>query len=192
MSLATRTTATRDESASESKLSQEEVFSTLSNRRRRYVLHHLLRQDEPVGLRELSARLAAWENGVSLSEVTYKQRVRVYTALRQSHLPKLAETGIVRYDDDRGVVEPTPEMSELEVYLDIVPHDEISWSRYYLGLGGLSAALLCGAYFGLFPLTLLSGFEWAIIVVGLFLASALAHARYESQTRLGDAGRPPA
>lgn len=192
MSLTTRTLTPPGESESESTLSQEDVFSTLSNRRRRYVLRHLLQNGEPVGLRDLSARLAAWENGVSLSEVTYKQRVRVYTALRQSHLPKLAETGIVRYDDERGVVEPTPEMSELEVYLDIVPHDEISWSRYYLGLGGLNAALLLGAYLGLFPLSLLSGFAWAVFVVVLFLASALAHVRYESRTRLGAAGRPPA
>lgn len=70
--------------------SRDEVFKALSNRRRRNVITYLKQHDDDARVRDISEQLAAWENDVEIPEVTYKQRKRVYTALHQSHLPKLA------------------------------------------------------------------------------------------------------
>ncbi|MFB6125431.1 MAG: hypothetical protein ABEJ59_05680 [Halanaeroarchaeum sp.] len=113
-------------------LSRDVVFDVLSSTRRRYVLHYLRRNDGTTNLRELSTIIAAWEYDTTPENVTSKQRTRVYTALRQSHLPKMDREGIIEFDPSSGDVIVTPEADDLEIYLDIVPHDEIPWSTYYL------------------------------------------------------------
>ncbi|WP_458205652.1 DUF7344 domain-containing protein [Haladaptatus sp. NG-SE-30] len=172
-------------------LTQDVAFKMLSCRRRRHVMHYLLQQDGPVTLHELSKQLAAWENDVPFDEVTYKQRMRVYTAIRQSHLPKMDDGGIVEFDSNAGEVRLTDEATKLEVYLDIVPHDGIPWSSYYIGLGGLSAALVTIAWVGLFPFNLLPDIAWGLVVTTMFLASALAHRHHDQRNQLGQEGKPP-
>jgi len=173
-------------------LTQDVAFTMLSCRRRRYILHYLMREDREVSLRELSMQLAAWENDVHRDAVTHKQRMRVYTALRQSHLPKLDENDVVEFDSSAGVIELTDDASELEVYLDVVPHDEIPWSTYYLGLGNICAGAVVLSWVEIFPLSAFPELGLAALVTALFVGSAIAHRYYERQNRLGSAGEPPA
>ena len=97
----------------------DDAFDVLSNARRRRVLIHLFEADEPATLAGLSRSVAAWENGIDEEGVTSRQRKRVYTALRQSHLPKMDRAGVIDYDTDRGSVELTDEAAELRTYLDV-------------------------------------------------------------------------
>lgn len=172
-------------------LTQDIAFEMLSCRRRRDVLHYLRQHDGTEKLNPLSRQIAAWENDVPAEEVTYQERIRVYTALRQSHLPKLDAAGIVTFDPDRGSVSLTDQASELDVYLDVVPHDDISWSQYYVGLSGLSAAFAVLALLGVFPFGLLPSGGAALVIAVLFLGSALAHRSYDQQMRVGSGERPP-
>jgi len=146
-----------------------------------------MREDREVSLRELSMQLAAWENDVHRDAVTHKQRMRVYTALRQSHLPKLDENDVVEFDSSAGVIELTDDASELEVYLDVVPHDEIPWSTYYLGLGNICAGAVVLSWVEIFPLSAFPELGLAALVTALFVGSAIAHRYYERQNRLGSA-----
>lgn len=80
--------------------SDDEVFELLSNQRRRFVLHYLRREPEAaVSLSTLSERVAGWENGADPAELAYSERKSVRNSLHQFHLPKLADAGIVTYDD---------------------------------------------------------------------------------------------
>ena len=172
-------------------LSQDVAFEMLSCRRRRYVLHYLKQADGVADLRELVVQIAAWENDVSTTEVTYEQRTRVYTALRQSHLPKLDGSGVISFDADRGTVVLTDAASELEVYLDVVPHDDIPWSKYYLGLGVLCTGFVAGTWIGLLPFSLLPPLAGTALVTALFTISAVVHVRHDNRMRLGTDGVPP-
>lgn len=172
-------------------VSRPEAFDVLSARRRRHVLHYLLQSGATVDLRDLSERVAAWENGVRAEAVTYKQRMRVYTALRQTHLPKMDEAGIVEFDKDRSTISLTDHGTDLEVYLDVVPNDDIPWSRYYLGLSALSAGLLLLVGLSVFPFGLLSGLQAAAVSTALFAASSVAHAYRSRRMELGREGPPP-
>lgn len=172
-------------------LTQEIAFEILSCRRRRHVLHCLKQRDEPVELRELSIQLAAWENDVPRRAVEYDQRMRVYTALRQSHLPKMAQADIVEFDSRTGTVTLTEEASELEVYLDVVPHDEIAWSKYYAGVSVLSLGLVTANGLDVFPFSLLPHLWIAVVITVLFAASAVAHWRHNLEMKLGGEGAPP-
>jgi hypothetical protein len=185
-------TAIEEHGDSADGLTQDAAFTMLCCRRRRHILHYLRQEDREVSLRELSMQLAAWENDVNVDAVTHKQRMRTYTALRQSHLPKLDENGIVEFDSSAGAVELTDDASELEVYLDVVPHDEIPWSTYYLGLGNICAVAVILSWVDLFPFSSVPGLGLAALVTALFVGSAIAHWYHERQNRLGSAGEPPA
>lgn len=172
-------------------LSQDVAFEMLSCRRRRYVVHYLKRHDGETALRKLVTRLAAWENHVAVTDVTHEQRMRVYTALRQSHLPKLNESGIVAFDADRGTVELTEAGETLEVYLDVVPHNDIPWSKYYVGLGILCAGFVTGMWVDALPFSLVPPVVGAMFVTLLFTVSAAFHVRYDRRMRLGVDAEPP-
>lgn len=182
---------TREPVENDRGITQRAAFDVLSARRRRYALHHLLQTERTAELRALSEQLAAWENDVPPGAVTYDQRMRVYTSLRQLHLPKLDEEGLVQFDENRGTVELTDEATELEVYLDVVPHEEIRWSQYYAGLGALAALSVASAGLGVVPLTWIPGLWLAAIVTLLFLVSALYHCHYDANHRLGAGEEPP-
>lgn len=173
------------------RVSQEVAFELLSNRRRRHVLHVLKQRRERISLRSLSTQIAAWENGVSPARVSYDQRMRVYTTLRQVHLPKLHDGGIVRWDDDRGTVELTSAATQLEIYLDVVPHDDVPWSVYYVGLGVLSLGLVSSTWLELQPFADLSHIVVALLVALALTASAVLHWRHDRRTRVGADGQPP-
>jgi len=181
-----------DDLGEPSVLSRDEVFDILSNQRRRHTLHFLKqRNDDKAELRELSTQVAAWENRKSAEGVTSDERRRVYTSLQQFHLPKLDRNRVVEYDDRRGSVELTGNATDLDVYLDVVEAGDVPWSLYYVGLSGLSLALLGVVALGIYPLTLVPGLVWGVFVAALFGMSALAHAYHDRRMHLGAEGPPP-
>lgn len=167
-------------------LPREQVFDVLSNDRRRCVLQYLKRHDDRrVELRELVDHVAAWENDMTPREVDSDARKRVYTALRQSHLPKLEKAGVVEYEHLRGEVELTDQASEVQLYLEQVPRDDIPWSEYYLGLSAVGAALTVVTWAGIYPFVHLSGIGLAAILVTIFALSAGVHTYDASRNRIG-------
>lgn len=184
---------TLDEPRAETdRLTRGEIFTVLSNRRRRWVLHALKRcDDRRVDLRTLVDRLSSWEYDAPPDELPWKKRKRIYTALRQSHLPKLAEAGAIEYDRNRGEVRLTDDAHELQLYLEYAPSDDIAWSRYYLALSTIAATIPALAWYSVYPFTELSGVVLATALVAPFVGSAVAHAYSVRRNRLDAEGKPP-
>lgn len=126
-------------------LVREEIFEILSNERRRLVLRYLRdRESDHIDFRDLVDQVAAWENGTSKNRLGSSDRKCVYTALRQTHLPKLHQFGVVEFDQRRGYVERTDDIEAVYPYMDYVPEHERFRSRFHLSLavGGVLSALL--------------------------------------------------
>lgn len=94
----------------------EEVFTLLSNQRRRRIVRLLADADGEMTISDLSERIAAAEEGVDRDDLSRPERKRVYVTLYQCHLPKLEEHGVVSMDDD-GVVTPERRFSDLRKVL---------------------------------------------------------------------------
>ncbi len=169
---------------------EEELFDILSNRRRRYAVF-AISGHEQVDLGDLARRIAAWENEQPEAEVTSTERKRVYTALQQSHVPKLAEAGLVDYDDRAAVVRPQPALEEYEVYMEVVRGREIPWNQYYLGLSGVAVALVLAVYVDAYPFAAFPDVAWMAAIVAAFTVSAVAHTYYIRGARLSGDGTPP-
>lgn len=171
-------------------LSTDAIFETLSSQRRRYTLHYLKQRDEAVTVRDLSIQVAAWENGIDRSAVTPKERKRVYTALHQTHLPKMQKLEVIEYDRDRGTVELRAHMGAFDIYLDVVPADDLPWGQFYLALGAVFAALVTVGSLGVYPFSLVPGFVYAFVVTVVFVVAAAYHTVRERQSQLGVSDTP--
>jgi hypothetical protein len=172
-------------------LSRDEVFELLANTRRRFALHYLLRIDGAAELREMAARVAAWEYRTAVEELTADQRKRVYTSLQQTHLRKLDDAGIVDFDDDDARVHPTEATDELEVYLEVVPGRAFPWREYYLALGAVSSALVIVGWANVGPFGMVPDIALAGLIAAVVTLSAAAHVYAARRMRLGGTEAPP-
>lgn len=170
----------------------DELFDVLANQRRRFVVHLLKREEEDkLEIGDMAEQIAAWENEIDTAEITGKERKRVYTALQQSHLPKMDNAGIVEFNKDRGTVESTPALGNVDLYLDVVEGREIPWSTYYLGLSGVAVALTGAVWLGAWPFTLLPELAWMVAIVVALVFSAITHKYYTAEMKVGNPEEPP-
>jgi hypothetical protein len=173
------------------RLSTEDVYEVLSNRRRRYAIHHLKQTDSPVDVSTLAEQVAAWENGKPVAELDSQERKRVYISLYQSHLPTLEKRGLVAYDDDRGIVELTDSIANAEVYLEVVAGENVPWSYFYLGLSLVSGLLIALTYLEVGILESVPQIAIAGVITLLFAVSAVFQTVQTGRMQLGDEGPPP-
>lgn len=146
-----------DSEAVQSELPLDIVFEIIRNERRRLVLTYLEdASDERVTLSDLAEHIAAIENDTTVQALSAQQRKRVYVGLYQCHLPKMADSGIVSFNKNRGVIEPGPNIDQLKPYLDT--EDDAADGEYDpLVLGGVAVLGYALAAFGGFTGTVAGG-----------------------------------
>jgi hypothetical protein len=93
------TSPTRTDGLTTESLDEAVVFELVCNARRRRALRRLLARGE-TDLQPLVDHVVRVESGSS--------RNSVYASLRQHHLPRLADEGIVAFDPETGAVAPRP------------------------------------------------------------------------------------
>lgn len=158
-------------------LSKEAAFQLLSNDRRRYVLHYLDGHPEgAASLGDIATQIAAWENEIPVGDVSSPERKRVYIALHQTHLPKMAEMGVVEYDSGDNVVALEADAAELRRYLDVAGTPPLPWGRFYAAVGAISVVLVAGVAAGIDPLTAVPPIWWAGLVAVVVLVSGVYQA----------------
>lgn len=109
--------------ATEATLPATESFRLLADPRRRLLLHRLRRSDCPVTLSELATSVARLEAD-SAAEVSEEVRSRVYTGLREEHLPALAALDVVTLDEARNTVELV-DQRRVEPYLSLAAGEDL-------------------------------------------------------------------
>lgn len=153
------------------------AYMLLSNRRRRNIIHALIQSgDSTVSV--LSRQLASWETGKVLDAVSSKERKRTYTALRQTHLPKLAKHGVVTYDANRGTVSLTGRGEALRPYL-YTPNGSVG-TVFTMALTALGTALVVVvlSWVGISPFSMLTGYQLSgVTLLAFTLVIATAYVR---------------
>lgn len=155
-------------------LSRDVAFEILTNARRRYALAYLRSQSEAVSIGELAEAVAAWEHDTSVEMVSSKERKSVYTSLYQTHLPKMADAGVVEYDRQRGIVTLADGATDLDGYRAPTPWVP-NWSRYYLSLAVASGVVVGFRLVGMYPFTEMSMLAYASLVLGSFAVLSVAN-----------------
>lgn len=106
------------------------------------VLYYLRENGGSATMSDLADQISAWENDAEINELTSQERKRVYVSLYQTHLPKLASTGLIDYDADEGDVKLNDRATEMDAFLSPKQTSEYSWRRHYIGLVLLGGALM--------------------------------------------------
>lgn len=92
------------------------LFEVLSRERRRYALYCLQRHRNPMTLANLADEVALLERGErSLADVPEEEVKSVHMDLYHSHVPKMADEGVVEYDQDGDAVRLTYEFTTLDL-----------------------------------------------------------------------------
>jgi hypothetical protein len=137
-------------------LDPDTAFSLLSNERRRLVVCYLAAHDEPVPLSEIARAVAAQLNDCDPAGVAESDYRSVYVALYQSHVPPLAEAGVVEYDEE----ERTAQIAHNRRSWELLQYAGIdcgrSWARDYR-VGVAAVALSAPVALGL-PIDVVS--QW--------------------------------
>lgn len=155
-------------------LSQDEVFDLLSSPRRRYVLYYLRDTGEPIDLTSLAEEVAAWENETTVEDITQQERKRVYVSLYQTHVPRLAEAGLVEHDADTGKVALSEDANQIDQYLQSTD-PTFSWQWVYLLLAGAGVALFGIATISGASSEMLSDSILIVAILAVFLVTAVIH-----------------
>lgn len=154
-----------------------EIHNVLRNDRRRHAIEYLRDADEPLAVDALAEHIASVETGES--PPPRDVRKSVYVSLHQTHLPKLDELDIVDYDQREQQIELRERAEEIEVYMEVVHKENISWATYYLGMSVLGVGTLLAVEFDVsFVSSFGMGF-WAWYFLALFGLSAVYHAYTE-------------
>lgn len=148
------------------------MYDAVKNLRRRYVLYYLNERGRPVELGDLAEQVAAWENNVAIEDVSPEQRKSVYSALYQTHLPKLEDIGIVTYDRESKQVAFSDCANDFQLYLANDSGTTIPWDRLYLLFSALGTALVGLAWLGVLTVSPLG---LATLLLVLFGTAALGH-----------------
>ena len=82
------------------------LLDVLADDRRRRALRTLLTHEE-LTLPDLADEVAAAEAGEPLSELDPQAVLQVYLSLYHTHVPRLTDTGLVAYDQERDLVTTT-------------------------------------------------------------------------------------
>ena len=184
------TTPTRS-TARDVSLSQETVFKVLSNRRRRFAIHAIKHADGVIEVAELSERITAWEHGIDPSDVQYEDRRTIHTTLTRTHLPMLDEIGVIEYDAEANLVEPTTVLEDLDIYIEVLRGKEVPWSQYYIGLSALAGVVLLAVAVEAPLFVALEPLDAGVFTVTAFVVSSIVHYYYGERARLGNEEKPP-
>ncbi|EMA11822.1 MULTISPECIES: DUF7344 domain-containing protein [Haloarcula] len=172
-------------------LSRDDAFEMLSNRRRRYAIQFLSGTPGPTSLSDLAEQVAAWENETSVAEISASERKTVYTSLQQFHLPKMADMGVIEFDQREGDVRLTESAADLDIYLELVDRYDIPWSLYYVGLSSIGIVLTSLAYAGIKPFAAVPFVGWTVFLIAVFTVSSACHYVLSRQMRIGSNAVPP-
>lgn len=164
------------------KPSREDVFAMLSNERRRCALYYLQQHDGPASLSDVVDYVAAWQYDQPVAGLERDQRMCVYSALHQVHLPKLDETGFIDYGDD-GQIRIREGVEDARLYLEYDPNNDIAWSTVYAGLVAVGAALAGMSYLSVYPFDWLGGYLVAAALLVMFGLAAVVHRIHERRNK---------
>lgn len=129
-------------------ITKDEVFEVMSSSRRRLILHHLHRRGGRTELRELARDTAMAETEGEVDDEVVK---RFYISLYQTHVPKLEEVGLVRYDGETKEVILTDGVEEVANVLNASESSERRWPLYYGALAVLGGAIAVAQLAGVAP-----------------------------------------
>ena len=153
-------------------LPAEQVYSILANERRRRALEQLGSVGGVVTVHELSELVAGRETGES--PPPKRCRESVYTSLVQTHLPKLADAGVITYDRESQTIELSRRARDVRLYTEILAPGGATWSELYRALAMVSLLVVLAALLEAPLVSAVDPVLWTSLALGAFAVASAA------------------
>ncbi|WP_339105884.1 hypothetical protein [Haloterrigena salinisoli] len=99
---------------SEASSTFDSVLDLCQHHHRRIVLGILAAEQRSLTLNDLTQTVLKYNHHTSITEVSEDELTDIRLSLYHVHLPKLASEGIITYDSDRQLVEPTEQFEQIQ------------------------------------------------------------------------------
>lgn len=96
------------------------VLDLCGNKHRRVVLALLAEQQRTLTMDDLTKAIVKHNHHTPLTAVSGETVTRIKTSLYHAHIPKLEAVGLVEYDSERQLVEPTEQFDRIEPHLSAI------------------------------------------------------------------------
>lgn len=103
---------------------QDELFEVLAHARRRFTIQYLQTVETPLTVDELTTELVAWEDRRTEGDQSRDDRTGIRISLVHSHLPKMADAGVVTYEATRQTVMFTDGADKVDTHLQAMTRDK--------------------------------------------------------------------
>ncbi|MDS0295119.1 DUF7344 domain-containing protein [Halogeometricum luteum] len=148
-------------------LSKDTIFELLKNQRRRDAIQYLKQNDGEAKLGDMAEFIAAKENDIDIAQLSSSQRKRVYIGLYQCHLPKMATSGVIDFEKNRGDITLKQTAEQLEPYLgDSTPETEdatTATSQRNVAVAGAVGVGVAAGLLGVPGFALVPDAAWAVV-----------------------------
>ncbi|MEY7849620.1 hypothetical protein AB7C87_10545 [Natrarchaeobius sp. A-rgal3] len=117
-------TKPRERGYSTDRIPPDAAFDLLRHSHRRTILATVVSDERALTLNDLTKIIAMWDRDEPITEISGDELAAISAALHHAHIPRLVDVGVVTYDENRHLIEPTDRLEEVKPYLDAVPdHD---------------------------------------------------------------------
>ena len=96
------------------------VLDVCEHKHRRIVLAALADQQQSLSINDLTNAIVKHNHHTPPTEAADEIVTQIQTGLHHIHLPKLAEAGLIQYEPERQVVEPTAQLDRAESHLSAI------------------------------------------------------------------------
>lgn len=101
-------------------LSTDTVLELLAHPLRRELVSCLRTYEEPLTVADTADEIAiATNGGIPLTEIAPETVAEIYMELYHTHIPRLADHEVVRYDQERDLVALSEKADQLDPYLEL-------------------------------------------------------------------------
>ena len=102
------------------------VLDLCRDQHRRIVLAVLAEEHRSLTLNDLTKSILKYNYRAPMTEVSREVTTRIRCSLHHVYLPKLASAGVVEYDLERHLVEPTEQFDQLQLILSTILEEDPS------------------------------------------------------------------
>ncbi|QCS43029.1 hypothetical protein [Natrinema versiforme] len=96
------------------------VLELCQERHRRIILAVLATEKRSLTVNDLTKAIVKHNHHVPLLEISEEESREIRVSLHHMHIPKLEHLSLVHYDQERKLVEPTPQFDQLQPQLSAV------------------------------------------------------------------------
>lgn len=99
---------------SEDSTASHPVLDVSGHRYRRIILAALANEQRPLTVNDLTKAIIKHNDNISVMEIPEGRLSELQLLLHHVHLPKMEAAGLITYNQDRGLVEPTHQFDQLQ------------------------------------------------------------------------------